>query len=148
MTYNYKMIVFGHWVFALAVVYFISNLAAAHTANALQNLNELDTFAGYVRKPFIKDMEPHEPVNRFDMGLVANFVSVFGRNPLTWWIPTVGDESFRNFLSRMPKVDLTGPSWDIMLNDRKDIPNLPCHKTYLNRWYSMNAEKYALRKKF
>ena len=148
MTTNYKYIVFGHWLFTIVVVYFITNLAIAHTANALQGLSELDTFGGYIRRTWIKTIEPQEPVNKFDMGTVANFLSVFGRNPLTWGLPTVGDETDRNFLSKLPKVDLVGPSFDIWLNDKDDIISLPCHKGYLSKYYEANAAKFALRKRY
>ena len=51
-------------------------------------MTHLQRVSGILKKPFGTDYY-YDPVNIWDMGTVANFIQVFGRNPLLWLWPFV-----------------------------------------------------------
>jgi hypothetical protein len=121
---TYLLVFVLHIYILNAFFLLITKLWLNATLNICFNLTKLDTLGLYER-PWLCSPTIKEPVNSYDMGLVANWVQYFGMNPFNWLSisPTLRLQSA--YLPASPEVDLE------LFNPPSEMEQLECGVKYM-----------------
>lgn len=98
---------------------FTFGLLASHIMIVLLNSTTLEFMKGKTfRFPICVDSDPviSKQTNTHDMGLIPNFLQIFGRNPFLWYIPSeIREREWGQFYANPP-----GPGYNVKLSTSEE----------------------------